>query len=78
MDFKISGVRYRLRRSDVIGQLKTQKPGPIQTHAVNVEGMLFPVKEAFAQVTGLDLLDFNTNQARAQFKRLGFELRRVS
>lgn len=53
-------------------------PGPIQEHGVEIDGTLFAVKEAFAVVTGLDLLDFNTNQARDVFRRLGFPLVRRS
>ena len=67
-----------MNTNDVIRKLRDRKPGPIRTHAVNVEGVLHPVKEAFAEVTGLDLLDFNTYTARNAFKRLGFEVVRVS
>ena len=44
---------------------------------MRVEGVLYPIKEAFATVSGLDLLDFNTNQARNWFRKLGFEVLRV-
>jgi len=37
-----------------------------------------PVKEVFARATGIDVLDFNTTQARAALRRLGFEVRTVS
>lgn len=62
---------------DVIKKLRNVRPGPIRTHAVRVQGVLHPVKEAFATVSGLDVLDFNTNQARSWFKRLGFDVVRV-
>lgn len=65
-------------RDEVIRKLRSVKPGRIRAHAVNVESVYYPVKEAFQQVTGLDLLDFNTNQARSAFRRLGFEVVRVS
>lgn len=58
----------------VVISLRLTKPGRIQTHAVCVEGILYPVKEAWAHVTGTDVLDFNTNQARSWFKKLGFEV----
>lgn len=62
---------------DVIRKLRGMRPGRIKTHAVKVEGVLHPIKEAFARVTGVDLLDFNTNTARNAFKRLGFEVVRM-
>ena len=65
-------------REGVIQKLRGVTPGRIKTHAVDVEGRLHPVKEAFHVVTGTDVLDFNTNQARSAFKRLGFEVVRVS
>lgn len=52
------------------------KPGPIREHCVEVDGVVHPIKEAFSRVTGLDVLDFNTNQARSVFKRLGFRVMR--
>lgn len=76
IEFRMRGQRWRLSKAQVISKLKGKKPGPIQTHAVEIEGVLYPVKEALALVTGLDLLDFNTNQARNVFQRLGFNVRR--
>lgn len=67
-----------MTNDDVVRKLRGMKPGRIKTHAVKVQGVYHPVKEAFAAVTGLDVLDFNTNQARAAFKRLGFEVVRIA
>jgi hypothetical protein len=77
LEFTIAGQKRRLTTQDVIRKLKGVSPGTIQTHAVEVEGVLHPMKEAFARATGLDLLDFNTNQARRIFRRLGFRVLRV-
>lgn len=62
---------------DVVRKLRGVKPGRVHQHAVKVQGIYYPVKEAFARVTGVDLLDFTTNTARSAFKRLGFEVIRV-
>jgi hypothetical protein len=67
-----------MNSDDVVRKLRGVKPGRIKTHAVKIQGVYHPVKEAFAEVTGLDILDFNTNQARNAFKRLGFEVVRMS
>lgn len=62
---------------EVVLKLRGAKFGEIRTHAVRIEGVLYPIKEAFAAVSGLDRLDFNTNQARTWFRKLGFEVVRV-
>ena len=77
VEFTVAGVRKSLRSEMVVRRLKDVNPGPIGSHAVEIGGVLYPVKEAFALVTELDLLDFNTNQARNVFKRLGFKVSRV-
>jgi hypothetical protein len=77
MDFFVSGRRITLDRARVRRRLRTASPGPIRTHAVDVDKRLFPVKQALALATGLDPLDFNTYHARRIFQRLGFRVRRV-
>jgi hypothetical protein len=76
-DFTWHGKTFRLEREEVIDRLHGADLGAVRTHAVEVQGRLLPVKEAMAFLTGLDVLDFNTNQARAVFQRLGFEVRRL-
>ena len=78
IDVTASGKRLRMTNEDVIRKLRGVKPGRIQTHAVKVQGVYHPIKAAFAQVTGLDVLDFNTHTARAAFKRLGFDVVRMA
>ena len=64
-------------REEVIVKLRGVKPGKIKIHAVVIDGVDHPVKEAFARVTGLDVLDFNTNTARNEFKQIGFKVFRL-
>ena len=66
-----------LRKEDVIEALQGMAPGVIRAHAVEIRGVLYPVKEAFARVMGIDTLDFGTIQARRAFERLGFPVTRV-
>src|SRR5436190_22177871 len=77
LDARAGGRHARVTSDEVIEKLRGAKPGAIRTHAVRVEGVLYPIKEAFSTVSGLDLLDFNTNQARNWFRKLGFEVLRV-
>jgi len=71
------GRHARVTSDEVAQRLRGAKFGEIRTHAVRVDGVLYPIKEAFAAVSGLDRLDFNTNQARTWFRKLGFEVVRV-
>src|SRR3954465_6054684 len=77
LDARAGGRHARVTSDEVVEKLRGAKPGAIRTHAVRVEGVLYPIKEAFSSVSGLDLLDFNTNQARNWFRKLGFEVLRV-
>ena len=76
--FKINGVTLALSAQEVRTRLSAAEPEPLREHAVQVDGTLYPAKQAFALATGLDRLDFTTNQARAQLRKLGFPLIRVS
>src|SRR5262245_48451561 len=73
----VAGTLVRLSREAVLRKLKGLKPGRIRTHAVRIERVLYAVKDVLAAASGLDPLDFNTNQARSWLRRLGFELVRV-
>jgi len=73
----VAGRSVRLSREAVLRKLKGVSPGRIRTHAVKIDGVLYAVKDVFATASGLDPLDFNTNQARSWLRRLGFELVRV-
>lgn len=77
MDFTINGERVSLVDDDVRRAVRGLEPGVIHSHTVSVDGVNYPVKQAFAAASGMDLLDFTTNQARRVLRRLGFELRRV-
>ena len=66
-----------LHKEAVLEALHGVKPGLIRAHAVDIGGVLYPIKEAFARVTGIDTLDFGTVQARRAFERLGFPVTRV-
>ena len=75
--FDIAGKHGELSREEVRRRLRNEIPGTLHEHTVDIEGTTFPVKQAFAAATGLDVLDFNTNQARAFFRRLGFDVSRI-
>ena len=78
IEFTSGGVPYALNRKQVERMMRGIAPGRIHTHVVVINDVLYPVKEAYGHVLGKDSLDFNTQEARSVFKRLGFVLRRVS
>ena len=78
VDLVVRGERIRLRKADVLGAVRDGPLGVVRQHAVEIDRQLYPVKEVFARATGIDVLDFNTTQARAALRRLGFEVRTVS
>jgi hypothetical protein len=74
----VNGKDIEISRDAVSAALKGAHVGQVRTHAVLVDGVLHPVKKAFAAVTGIDVLDFNTVIARKAFTRLGFKVVRES
>ncbi|TMC47713.1 MAG: hypothetical protein E6J14_14650 [Chloroflexi bacterium] len=78
VELVVSGKRIRLGRADVLRAVRDGRLGLVRQHAVEIEKQLYPVKEVFARATGIDVLDFNTTQARGALRRLGFDVRTVS
>ncbi len=78
IDLVVGGEMVRLSRADVVRAVRDGGFGVVRQHAVEIGRQLYPVKEVFARATGIDVLDFNTTQARAALRRLGFEVRTVS
>jgi hypothetical protein len=77
VDLVVSGEWVRLRRADVLRAVRNGPLGTVRQHAVEIDKRLYPVKEVFSRATGIDVLDFNTTQARTALRRLGFEVRTV-
>ena len=77
-EFVIGGEPRSLTRQQVLEKLKSVKPGICKEHIVHVGGVWHPLKKAFATVTGLDLLKFQTAQALTVFEKLGFKVDRIS
>jgi hypothetical protein len=78
VELVVAGEKIRLRKVDVLDAVCDGPLGVVRQHAVEIEQRLYPIKEVFARATGIDVLDFNTTQARAALRRLGFEVRTVS
>ena len=77
VSFQLNGEQWTLTDADVKAAVKPLAPEPPRTHVVLIDGSTYPVKQAFSAATGLDRLDFTTNQARTVLKRLGLVVTRV-
>lgn len=75
--FVINGRSMRLSRDQVDATARRADPEPVRSHAVEINGRLYPPKQLFSLATGLDRLDFTTMQARTQLIRLGYTVVRV-
>lgn len=77
IEFRLNGRQMSLADTEVNARVRGHKPEPMRQHAVEINGQLYPMKQAFALATGLDRLDFTTNQARTQLRRLGYRVLRI-
>ena len=74
MDFTLDGNRYQLTRDMVIRCMKGQTPGRIQKYAVDVEDVLFPVKQVLAQALQVPVTSFVSTRAQDILSKLGFKV----
>jgi hypothetical protein len=70
----VAGLSHELDRELVSRRLRRIVPDAVRKHGVEVDGKVYPIKQAFAAVTGLQPLDFGTHTARAAFKKLGYRV----
>lgn len=77
VSFQLNGDQWTLTDGEVKAAVKKLTPEPARAHVVTIDGVIFPVKQVFSAATGLDRLDFTTNQARTVLKRLGLIVARV-
>lgn len=77
ISFVLNGVQMQLDDDQVRASVVGLSVEPARTHLIRIDGDDYPVKQVFSAATGLDRLDFTTNQARSVLKRLGFVVSRV-
>ena len=78
LDFTLAGERIRLTRLHVERTMAGVSAERIHAHAVVINGTRYPVKQALERVTGVDRADFISTAARRHFRRLEFEVLRMS
>jgi hypothetical protein len=72
IDFTLAGKRYRLTRDMVIKSMRKQIPGRIQTYAVDIDGVQFPVKQVLAQALQIRNAEFVSTRAQDLLAKLDF------
>ena len=70
--FVLAGTSQHLTRSAVETRLAGIVPRPVETYAVQVNGVWYPVRQAFAIGAGLAPDTFNSHTARRHLQNLGF------
>lgn len=76
--FTVGGRRVVLSQGEVERKLSGVEPDKIQSLVVEVNGLRFPVKQAFALASGIDRADFTSHQAWHAFRKLGFRVTRTA
>lgn len=77
IDFTLDGKRYQLTRDAVIRSMRKQIPGRIQTYAVDIDGVRFPVKQVLAQALQIPVTTFVSTRAQDLLTKLDFEVMNV-
>jgi hypothetical protein len=72
IEFTLNGKRYKLSRAMVIKAMSRQTPGRIQMYAVDIEGVLYPVKQALASALQIPVTDFVSTRAHDILSKLEF------
>lgn len=72
--FTLNGQQYELSRELVESRLAGVVPGPVQKHAVKINGTWFPVRQAFEAAIGVPRSEFISHTARRHLAALRFEL----
>jgi Holliday junction resolvase-like predicted endonuclease len=72
--FTLNGTRYELSSDAVEARLADIAPDPIREHAVQVNGVWYPVKQAFEIAVGVPRSEFISHTARRHLATLGFPL----
>jgi hypothetical protein len=70
--FTLNGVEHDLDARTVIARTRGVPPEPVQTHGIHIDGITFPVKQAFELATGLSRAQFTSHTALRHLQSLGF------
>ena len=72
MRFTVAGQSFDFTKEGVEASMRGVQPEAIRLHAVEVGGVVYPVKQVLERITKLDRLDFTSTTARRVVGKLGF------
>jgi hypothetical protein len=74
MKFTVGGTEFALSKADVELRLHDVEPEVIRELYVEVNGVMFPIKQAFAHVTGMQRGGFTSHDAMRVFRKLSLRI----
>jgi hypothetical protein len=74
MKFTVGGIEFDLSTADVEHRLHGVEPEVIRELYVEVTGVMFPIKQAFAHVTGMQRGGFTSHDAMRVFRKLSLRI----
>lgn len=74
MQFVLNGAVYRLDTDTVIERVRGVPPEPVRAHGVRVDGVAYPVKQAFELASSIPRAEFTSHTAMRHLRRLGFDI----
>lgn len=75
-EVRLAGQLFRVRIGEIERIAKRIEPKPISTYFVKLGGQNIPVKQLVAELTGLGLSEFTSQDAIRVARQLGVEIRR--
>ena len=74
MLFTVNGQQLELTAEEVQRKLRVVGPEPLHQYAIQVDSVLYPVKQAFEVAAGVPRRQFTTQTARRVLAALGFDV----
>lgn len=74
MQFVLNGVVQHLDPSVVVERVRGVPAEPLQTHGVRIDGVTYPVKQAFELASGRPRAEFTSQTAMRHLHALGFDI----
>lgn len=72
--FTVAGNDFSLSPADVVARMRDLEPEPVRELFVEVAGTAYPIKQAFAQVTGMQRGQFTSHDAMRVFRKLQLKI----
>jgi hypothetical protein len=74
MKFTVGGTEFALSKADVELRLHDVEPEVIRELYVEVNGVMFPIKQAFSHITGMQRGGFTSHDAMRVFRKLSISI----